>query len=113
MYITVCDDEVTELNAIDALLHTWEIERNMPLRRRLFQNVGELLEAAQRERFTLYLLDVLMPVTNGMSTAREIRAFDSTADLVFLTSSPEFACESYRVQAPISPAAQGLYGDAV
>lgn len=99
MYIAVCDDEATELNAIDALLHTWEIERNIPLRRKLFQNVVELLEAAQRERFTLYLLDVLMPVTNGMSTAHEIRTFDSAADLVFLTSSPEFACESYRVQA--------------
>lgn len=99
MYIAVCDDEATELHAIDALLHAWEAERNIPLRRRLFQSVVELLEVAQRERFTLYLLDVLMPAANGISAAHEIRTFDSAAELVFLTSSPEFACESYRVQA--------------
>lgn len=99
MYIAVCDDETTELQALDALLHAWEVERNVPLRRRLFQSVVELLEVARRERFTLYLLDVLMPATNGMSAAREIRTFDSAAELVFLTSSPEFAWESYRVQA--------------
>lgn len=98
MYIAVCDDEAAELNAIDALLHAWETERNVPLRRRLFQSVVELLETARRERFTLYLLDVLMPAMNGMSAAHEIRTFDSAAELVFLTSSPEFACESYRVQ---------------
>ena len=99
MYIAVCDDEIAELDAIDALLHAWEIERNVPLRRRLFQSAVELVEAARRKRFTLYLLDVLIPATNGMNAAHEIRTFDSAADIVFLTSSPEFACESYRVQA--------------
>lgn len=99
MYIAVCDDEIAELNAIDALLHGWETGRNAPLRRRLFQSAVELVEVARRERFTLYLLDVLMPATSGMNAAHEIRTFDSAADIVFLTSSPEFACESYRVQA--------------
>lgn len=99
MYIAVCDDQVEELNEIDALLHAWETERNIPLRRRSFQSVMELLEEAPREKFTLYLLDVLMPGMNGMNAAHEIRSFDCAADMVFLTSSPEFACESYRVQA--------------
>lgn len=99
MYIAVCDDKETELTAIDKLLSAWETERNIPLRRRLFQNVVELMDAARQEKFTLYLLDVLMPAMNGMSAAHEIRTFDSAADIVFLTSSPEFACESYRVQA--------------
>lgn len=99
VYIAVCDDEIAELNAIDALLHGWETERNVPLRRMLFQSAEELVEAARRERFTVYLLDVLMPVTSGMDAAYEIRTFDSAADIIFLTSSSEFACESYRVQA--------------
>lgn len=99
MYIAVCDDEAAELKAIDALLHRWETERNVPVHRRLFQSALELVEAARQERFTLYLLDVLMPAINGMNAAHEIRTFDSAADLVFLTSSAEFACESYRVQA--------------
>lgn len=99
MYIAVCDDQAEELSAIDALLQAWGAARNTLVRRGLFQSAVELLEAARRERFSLYLLDVLMPAVNGMDAAREIRTFDRAADVVFLTSSPEFACESYRVQA--------------
>lgn len=99
MYIAVCDDQAGELSAIDAFVHAWETERNTPVRRRLFQSAMELVEAARRERFTLYLLDILMPAVNGMDAAHEIRTFDCSADIVFLTSSPEFAWESYRVQA--------------
>lgn len=99
MYIAVCDDQIEELNAIDTLLKAWETKQNFPLRRKLFQSAVELMEAAQREKFTLYLLDVLMPGLSGINAAHEIRTFDCAADVVFLTSSPEFACESYRIQA--------------
>ncbi len=99
MYIAVCDDQAEDLNDIDAFLCEWEAKRNFPLRRKLFANAVELLDAARRESFTLYLLDVIMPGINGMSAAWELRDFDHTADIVFLTSSPEFAWESYRVQA--------------
>lgn len=99
MYLAVCDDSAGALDTIDALLCTWETERQLPLRRRLFSGAMELLEAARRERFTLYLLDVIMPSIDGISAARELRTFDAAADIVFLTTSSEFACESYRVQA--------------
>ena len=76
--IAVCDDQLEELKAVESLLRMWQ---------------------EQQERFTLYLLDVMMPGTSGMAAAREIRTFDSAADIVFLTSSPGFAYESYGVQA--------------
>lgn len=99
MYIAVCDDNAGAVEAIDALLAEWETERGLPLRRRLFSGSVELLESARRDGFTLYLLDVLMPGVSGIDAAREIRGFDRAADIVFLTSSPEFAYDSYRVQA--------------
>ena len=40
-----------------------------------------------------------MPLLNGMDTARELRKTDKAARIVFLTSSPEFALESYEVKA--------------
>lgn len=99
MNIAVCDDQLGELAAVESLLRTWQEQQRAVIRLRLFHNAGELLEAAQRERFTLYLLDVMMPGTSGMAAAREIRTFDAAADIVFLTSSPGFAYESYGVQA--------------
>ena len=43
--------------------------------------------------------DVLMPGMTGMDAAREIRSFDAAADIIFLTTSPGFAYESYGVRA--------------
>ena len=99
MYIAVCDDQAEELTVLTALLEQWQTERRIPLRCRVFRSAGDMLDAARHERFTLYLLDVMMPGIDGMEAAREIRTFDAAADIVFLTSSPGFAYESYGVRA--------------
>lgn len=99
MYIAVCDDQAEELSALTALLDQWQAERHFPLRYHTFRSAAGMLDVAQRERFSLYLLDVMMPGIDGMDAAREIRTFDDAADIVFLTSSPGFAYESYGVRA--------------
>ena len=58
-----------------------------------------MLDAAREEPFSLYLLDILMPGVDGLAAAREIRTFDEAAQIVFLTTSPGFAYESYGVRA--------------
>lgn len=99
VYIAVCDDRAETLDAMASLLFDWEAERQFSLHRKLFSSALELLEAARRERFTLYLLDVMMPGMNGLEAAREIRRFDDAAEIVFLSTSPGFAYESYGVRA--------------
>ena len=99
MYIAVCENQKEELSAVTELLERWQADRKAAVRWRTFSNAGELLEAARREGFTLYLLDVMMPGLDGMEAAREIRTFDTAADIVFLTASPGFAYESYGVRA--------------
>lgn len=99
MYIAVCDDQTEELETLAGLLRSWGEERHLPLRWKSFRSAGEMLDAAQHERFTLYLLDVMMPGVDGMEAAREIRTFDAAAEIVFLTSSPGFAYDSYSVRA--------------
>lgn len=49
--------------------------------------------------YDVLLLDLLMPGINGMEAAREIRGHNDKLEIVFLTSSPEFAVESYSVRA--------------
>ncbi len=99
MYIALCDDQAEELAVLTGLLDRWQSERQKALRFKTFRSAAELLNAAEKEPFTLYLLDVMMPGTDGLAAAREIRSFDETADIVFLTSSPGFAYESYGVHA--------------
>lgn len=99
MYIAVCDDDKDELLRISSLLDTYRQERKASVLYKTFQNAADLLVTAKSGSYSLYLLDVMMPGTTGMEAAREIRSFDTEAKLVFLTSSPEFAAESYSVKA--------------
>ena len=51
------------------------------------------------DKYDLIILDEMMPGMTGMDAAREIRSFDAAADIIFLTTSPGFAYESYGVRA--------------
>ena len=99
MYIAICDDQQTELTRLTELVSSWQQARRAPLHMKSFQSAAELLSAAEKEGFTLYFLDVMMPGMSGLEAAREIRLFDTTAEIIFLTSSPDFAYESYGVRA--------------
>ena len=99
MYLALCEDNTKDLDTVCSLLDAWAAEHDAAVRRKAFQSAAELLGCAQRERFTLYLLDVMMPGMDGMECAREIRSFDDAAEIVFLSSSPGFAYESYGVRA--------------
>ena len=68
--------------------------------------VGEVIRVT--ERFTICLPDVMTPGMNGIEAARDLRRFDEAAEIIFLSSSPDFAYESYGVRArcyPLKPAA--------
>lgn len=99
MYIAVCEDQIEELELLMELLQHWQTQCQTVVRMKSFRSGAQLLAAAEKERFTLYLLDVMMPGMDGIAVAREIRGFDDTADIVFLTSFPNFAFESYSVRA--------------
>ena len=99
MYLAVCEDDKNDLNAVCSLLDAWAAEHGAPLRRKVFQSAAEMLSSARKERFTLYLMDVMMPEMDGIEAAQEIRGFDNAAEIIFLSSSPSFAYESYGVRA--------------
>ena len=98
MRIAICDDDPIELQNISTFIEEYFKSKNLPFNCRPFSSSTELANTTPGE-FDLYLLDVLMPALNGIELAKEIRSFDRAAHIIFLTSSPEFAVESYSVKA--------------
>lgn len=100
LHIAVCDDNIDELANMVQLIDLYRTSRQLNCEHAAFSNGLELISALEKgKRFALYCLDIMMPGFTGLDAAKEIRAFDKTAAIIFFTSSPEFALESYSVKA--------------
>ena len=98
--IAFCDDEMEVLHQMNELLDRYQVERNEDITYAAFQSPFELLTEIEKGiRPDILFLDVVMPGQNGMDVAKEIRQYDTNVKITFLTSSPEFAVESYTVGA--------------
>lgn len=98
MKIAVCDDDSQELARISSFIDTYLLGKKFSLIYKTFQNATELLSTMNSSDYDIVLSDILMPGMTGMKAAHEIRGFDTEVKIVFLTSSPEFAVESYAVK---------------
>ncbi|MBQ8860191.1 MAG: response regulator transcription factor [Ruminococcus sp.] len=98
--IAFCDDEVSILNKLSIYLDKYRVERNCEIEYITFNSPFDLLfEIENGTRFDIVFLDIIMPIDNGIDVAMEIRKFDREVKIIFLTSTSEFAVESYLVGA--------------
>ena len=98
--VAFCDDDLSVLNQLNTLIDKYRVERNQEIVYVDFNSPLELM--AQIEKglcLDVLFLDVVMPGENGIEVAREIRRYDTNMKIIFLTSSAEFAVESYAVGA--------------
>lgn len=100
IHIAICDDSKQERQILAALFKRYQELHATPLQIHIFQNGFSLLDAIdQGKRFDITILDILMPGENGIEIARNIRASGTDTEIIFLTSSPEYAEDSYEVKA--------------
>lgn len=102
MKIAICDDDNFELekikNAVDKFIVSKQTNHQITVN--TFTNGNDLLCYINKHGgFDLLILDIIMPGMNGIELAIEIRISNSNCKIVFLTSSPEFAVNSYKVNA--------------
>ncbi|WP_343209279.1 LytTR family DNA-binding domain-containing protein [Anaerolentibacter hominis] len=100
MRLAICEDNIEELNLVLSQLFRYtELHPEWDVSIHPFSSPKALLAAAKDGQFDLFLLDILMPETNGIELGRQLHEIRPAAVLIYLTSSPEFALEAFRVSA--------------
>ena len=99
--IVVCDDVEIERLLLKEILCQYfeEINEEVSI---VEYDSGETLIADVEEGYVamdLLFLDICMKKLNGMETARKLRQIQCKVPIIFLTASPDYAIESYEVQA--------------
>ena len=96
MRIAVCDDEKPELEKILGLLREYDRARqDISFTLSAFSDAESLLNFVDEYGgFDLYILDIVMPETNGIQLGSALRRLGDDGMIVYLTASPDFAVDS-------------------
>ena len=97
--IAVCDDNPEFLQRAADMIERWSRESGTSAELFRFDNGDALITKNTAVRMDIIILDIIMPLQNGIDAAKELRQSDKAVKIIFLTSSPEFALDSYEVKA--------------
>lgn len=101
MKFAVCDDDPRALkDIVDLLLEYRILSAFTEFSIFSFSNGEDLLaDIEEHGEYDVYLLDIVMSGMNGISLGNMLRKMGFHQPIIYLTSSEEYAIESYRVRA--------------
>lgn len=98
MKIAVCDDLSEERDRITGLIREYTEKNRIDVIVDEFES-GEKFLSSDTSAYSLVFFDIFMDGMNGMETAKILFARNSRVQIVFCSTSAEFAAESYDVSA--------------
>ncbi|SHH96729.1 LytR/AlgR family response regulator transcription factor [Desulfosporosinus lacus] len=102
LQIAICDDNNSELLQIKQIVEKFKASHSSKynIKCETFSSSLDLLMSMENGlSYDLLILDVVMPLMTGIEVATEIRKKNNLSKIIFLTSSREFAVDSYNVDA--------------
>lgn len=98
--LAICDDEMHSLAHMISIIDKYCSISPFQIEYASFHSGIELASVLEQgKHFDIYCLDIVMPGFDGIELGREIRQYDKSAQIIYFTSSPEFALDSYSVKA--------------
>ena len=98
MRVAIIEDEQKNAILLQEYLTQFSSENNVEIDSVHFYNGMDFLKQFQPS-YDLILLDIEMPLLNGIEVAREIRKYDQNVFIIFITQMTQYAIEGYSVQA--------------
>ena len=99
MKIAVCDDEPQATEILCQMLKKICTSYHTDAAIRAFNDPKEFLTYAARVHIDIVFLDIFMGSYNGMNTAHILRQFNETCNIIFVTTSADYAIEAFDVKA--------------
>ena len=101
LQFALCDDEPDQRALLGGLVRQYlEGRPGLSARLSLFSGGAELLSQVEAVGgFDLYLLDIIMPGFSGIDLGLRLRELGEDGPILYLTTSPEYAVDSYLAQA--------------
>lgn len=101
MKIAICDDDSFYNTQVLEYANIYATQNpDVHLTFSVFTQPEDLIDATQKNGgFDVYILDIVMPETNGIELGVELRKLGYDGKIIYLTSSKEFAVDSYKVKA--------------
>ena len=99
--IAICDDRKEDRDTVQQYVQQFCQEKMLQAEIKIFDHPDDLICACEKLRPQIYLLDIVMPMVNGIQAAREISWNQPDAQIIFTTSETSFALEAFDVN-PVS-----------
>ncbi len=96
--VAIVEDEERDARRLEEYLARYARENGREIAVSRYGEAISLLEN-YTARFSVILMDIELPLLNGMDAARKLRQVDTSVCLVFITNMAQFACEGYGVDA--------------
>lgn len=98
MNIAIVDDSDADAQSLIGYLDAFEAEREAGLVTERFRDANAFLKS-DTSRFSLVIMDIDMPGLSGMEAAHLLRSVNPAIQIMFMTTMPQYALESYEVEA--------------
>ncbi|MBQ6362135.1 MAG: response regulator transcription factor [Lachnospiraceae bacterium] len=96
--IAIVEDDIRCAGEIAEYLDRYSAENDVEFRISVFHDGDEIVAGYQGD-FDILLMDIELPLLNGMEASKEIRGIDRDVEIIFITNSPQYAIQGYRVGA--------------
>ncbi|WP_419024939.1 LytR/AlgR family response regulator transcription factor [Emergencia sp.] len=99
--ICICDDNIEDLEyTFDLVKEFAESHSEYAIKLRKFQSAYDLLDCIEADcSFDIFILDIVLPHINGIELAKKIRQRKEPCEIIFASTSREFAVDAFEVNA--------------